>query len=120
MIQGGGFTERIEEKETKDPIKNEADNGLRNRRGTIAMARLPTPHSATSQFFINTVNNDSLDHRGKSPERFGYAVFGEVIEGMEVVDAISKVRTGIRNGMGDVPLEPVLIQKASLVEGKVD
>ncbi len=120
MIQGGGFTERMEQKETKGPIKNEADNGLRNRRGTIAMARLPSPHSATSQFFINTVNNGSLDHRGKSPERFGYAVFGEVIEGMEVVDEISKVRTGMRNGMRDVPLEPVLIQKASLVGGKGD
>ncbi len=120
MIQGGGFTERMEEKKTKGPIKNEADNGLRNRRGTIAMARLPNPHSATSQFFINTVNNDSLDHKGRSPERFGYAVFGKVIEGMEVVDAISKVRTGMRNGMADVPLEPVVIQKASLVGGKGD
>jgi cyclophilin family peptidyl-prolyl cis-trans isomerase len=120
MIQGGGFTERMEEKETKGPIKNEADNGLRNRRGTIAMARLPDPDSATSQFFINTVNNRSLDHKGKSPERFGYAVFGKVIEGMEVVDAISKVRTGIRKRMADVPLEPVLIHKASLVGGKGD
>lgn len=120
MIQGGGFTERMEEKKTKGPIKNEADNGLRNRRGTIAMARLPNPHSATSQFFINTVNNDSLDHKGRSPERFGYAVFGKVIEGMEVVDTISKVRTGMRNGMADVPLEPVVIQKASLVGGKGD
>lgn len=120
MIQGGGFTESMEEKETKDPIKNEADNGLKNKRGTIAMARLPDPHSATSQFFINTVNNNSLDHRGKSPQRFGYAVFGEVIEGMEVVDAISKVRTGTRNRMADVPRETVLIQKASLVGGKGD
>ena len=120
MIQGGGFTERMEQKKTKGPIKNEADNGLRNRRGTIAMARLPNPHSATSQFFINTVNNDSLDNKGRSPERFGYAVFGKVIEGMEVVDAISKVRTGIRKRMADVPLEPVLVQKASLVGGKGD
>ena len=120
MIQGGGFTERMEQKKTKGPIKNEADNGLRNRRGTIAMARLPNPHSATSQFFINTVNNDSLDNKGRSPERFGYAVFGKVIEGMEVVDAISKVRTGIRKRMADVPLEPVLIHKASLMGGKGD
>jgi len=120
MIQGGGFTERMEQKKTKGPIKNEADNGLRNRRGTIAMARLPNPHSATSQFFINTVNNDSLDNKGRSPERFGYAVFGKVIEGMEVVDAISKVRTGIRKRMADVPLEQVLIHKASLVGGKGD
>ncbi len=120
MIQGGGFTERMKQKETKGPIKNEADNGLKNRRGTIAMARTPNPHSATSQFFINTVNNEALDHKGKSPQLFGYAVFGKVIEGMEVVDAISKVRTGIRNRMEDVPLEPVIIQKASLVGGNGD
>lgn len=120
MIQGGGFTESMEQKETKSPIRNEADNGLKNRRGTIAMARLPDPHSATSQFFINTVNNDPLDHKGRSQQRFGYAVFGEVIEGMEVVDAISNVRTGIRTRMADVPLEPILIQKASLVGAKGD
>lgn len=117
MIQGGGFTSVHARKETADPIRNEADNGLRNRRGTVAYARTGDPHSATSQFFINTVNNTSLDHRGKTPATWGYTVFGEVIEGMEeVVDEISAVATGgaMLGGMPapNVPQERVIINSA--------
>ena len=112
MIQGGGFTVDMKMKPGRSPIRNEADNGLKNERGTIAMARTPDPHSASSQFFINTVDNDFLNHKRKDPRGWGYAVFGRVVEGMEVVDAISAVKTGIRGMYQDVPVEPVLIKRA--------
>jgi cyclophilin family peptidyl-prolyl cis-trans isomerase len=113
MIQGGGFTPDMTQKPTKPPIQNEADNGLRNDRGTIAMARTADPNSASAQFFINTVNNDSLNHRSKTPQGWGYTVFGKVVEGMDVVDAIAKVATGNRGGNQNVPTEPVIIKKAT-------
>ncbi|MGD9079986.1 MAG: peptidylprolyl isomerase [Desulfobacterales bacterium] len=112
MIQGGGFTADMQQKKTRAPIDNEANNGLRNERGTIAMARTSDPHSATAQFFINTKNNDFLNHRGKSPQGWGYAVFGRVAEGMAVVDAISGVKTATRGPFRDVPTDPVVIRKA--------
>lgn len=105
MIQGGGFTKDLQQKPTRGPIKNEAGNGLKNDRGTLAMARRGDPDSATSQFFINVVNNDSLNC--PRPDGYGYAVFGKVVEGMDIVDQIKAVPTGVRNGMGDVPVEPV-------------
>ncbi len=118
MIQGGGFTKEMKEKGTKyPPIKNEADNGLKNGRGTIAMARTSVVDSATAQFFINTVNNDFLDHRSKSPQGYGYAVFGKVIEGMDVVDKIRAVPTGTAGMHQDVPKQPVVILKATVVAG---
>ena len=116
MIQGGGFTEAMDRKRTRAPIRNEADNGLKNRRGTLAMARTSDIHSATSQFFINTVDNAFLDHRSKDMRGYGYCVFGEVTEGMDVVDAIRRVRTGNRAGMDDVPVEPVIIHSIRRVE----
>lgn len=117
MIQGGGFDERMNKKITKAPITNEADNGLRNRIGTIAMARTNDPHSASSQFFINVAQNSFLDHKEKSSSQaWGYAVFGKVINGMSVVNKIRNVRTGYKNGMGDVPLEAVKILKVRRVE----
>jgi cyclophilin family peptidyl-prolyl cis-trans isomerase len=109
MIQGGGFDQHLRQKPTHAPIKNEAMNGLKNRRGTIAMARTMVVDSATSQFFINVVDNGFLDFRAPTAQGFGYCVFGEVIEGMEVVDAIKVVPTGNAAGMGDVPKEPVVI-----------
>lgn len=112
MVQGGGFTEDMAQKETGGTIQNEADNGVKNKRGTVAMARRPDPHSATAQFFVNTVDNAFLDHRSKDAQGWGYAVFGEVVEGMDVVDAVTKVKTGRHGGMGDVPVEPVIIEKA--------
>jgi cyclophilin family peptidyl-prolyl cis-trans isomerase len=113
MIQGGGFTTKLEKKKTQDPIINEAKNGLSNVRGTIAMARTNDPNSATSQFFINHVDNTPLDYANdQSP---GYAVFGKVIEGMDVVDAIAVVKTTTRSGMDDVPVEPIQIKSASIV-----
>jgi cyclophilin family peptidyl-prolyl cis-trans isomerase len=115
MIQGGGFTPDMEQKPTKPPIKNEADNGLRNEAGTIAMARTNVVDSATSQFFINQVDNDFLNH---SPQNFGYAVFGRVIEGMDVVNRIANVRTGVYGPFQDVPIEPVVIKSVRLVESK--
>jgi peptidyl-prolyl cis-trans isomerase B (cyclophilin B) len=115
MIQGGGLTETMERKPTRDPIENEAANGLKNRRGSIAMARTGDPHSATAQFFINTVDNPSLDFRDKSVAGWGYCVFGRVVQGMEVVDAIEAVQTGRRAGRQDVPLEPVILRRASVV-----
>jgi cyclophilin family peptidyl-prolyl cis-trans isomerase len=99
------------------PIKNEADNGLKNDRGTLAMARTSVVDSATAQFFINTVNNDFLNHRAKSPQGYGYAVFGKVIEGMDVVDKIRAVPTASSGMHQDVPKQPVVIQKATVVEG---
>ena len=116
MIQGGGFTADMRQKSTKAPIANEADNGLKNGRGTIAMARTSDPHSATSQFFINLTDNAFLDHKGKTPQGWGYAVFGEVVEGMEMVDAIARVATGTSGPHSDVPREPVVLDRVSLVE----
>lgn len=112
MIQGGGFTSDMKQKPTKASIKNESDNGLRNERGAISMARLSEPHTASAQFFINLRDNRSLDHSGKG---WGYAVFGKVVEGMEVVDSIAGVRTTTKGPYGDVPVEPIVIRKASVV-----
>ena len=114
VIQGGGFTPDMTKKETQPPIENEADNGLRNLRGTICMARTNDPHSATSQFFINTKDNPMLDHQDKI-RNWGYAVFGKVTTGLDVVDAIEAVDTGSRDGYQDVPLEPVVIESARVV-----
>ena len=109
MLQGGGFTRDMQKKPTKPPVKNEADNGLKNDRGTIAMARTQAPHSASSQFFINTVDNAFLNYKSQTTSGWGYAVFGKVIKGMEVVDAISKVSTGSQGRFRDVPKTPVEI-----------
>lgn len=114
MIQGGGFTADMRQKPTQAAIKNEAGNGLKNLRGTLAMARTQVVDSATCQFFINLVDNAFLDHKGQSANAFGYAVFGKVIAGMDVVDAIAKVATGNKDGHQDVPKEAVVIEKASL------
>jgi cyclophilin family peptidyl-prolyl cis-trans isomerase len=114
MIQGGGFDPQMSQKETRPPIKNEAANGLENRSGTIAMARTNVVDSATAQFFINLTDNDFLNHRSASAEGFGYAVFGHVIDGMEVVQSIAKVRTGNRGFHQDVPVEAVVIRSARL------
>ncbi len=116
MIQGGGFTEKMDRKETREPIKNEASAVLKNRRGTIAMARTGVIDSATSQFFINTVDNAALDHRDDTPRGFGYAVFGEVVEGMDVVDRIGKVKTTTVGPYADVPEKPVVIESVERVE----
>lgn len=112
MIQGGGFTPDMKQKTGRAPIKNEAKNGQKNLRGTLAMARTQDIDSATSQFFINLVDNDFLDHR---PGNYGYAVFGQVISGMDVVDAIAQVKTGRRGVHDDVPLEPVVIHKVTRI-----
>lgn len=115
MIQGGGYTADYQRKETRAPIENEADNGLRNRRGTVAMARTTDPHSATAQFFINVADNDFLDHSGKSRRGWGYAVFGEVLSGLGVVDEISRVRTGPAGPFPkDVPRQSVVIERAAI------
>ncbi|HMA47105.1 MAG TPA: peptidylprolyl isomerase, partial [Frankiaceae bacterium] len=116
MIQGGGFTADMVQKPTRAPIANEADNGLKNKRGTVAMARTGDPHSATAQFFVNTVDNAFLDFRSKDAQGWGYTVFGKVVEGLEVVDAIVKVRTTSKGPFQDVPAEPVVIRKATVVE----
>jgi cyclophilin family peptidyl-prolyl cis-trans isomerase len=116
MIQGGGFDEKMSQRGTRPSIENEADNGLKNKRGTVAMARTNDPHSASAQFFVNTVDNGFLDHQSKDARGWGYAVFGRVVEGMDVVDAIAKVATGNRGPFQDVPLEAVVIRKASVVE----
>ena len=115
MIQGGGMTADMEQKRNQAPIKNEADNGLKNKRGTIAMARTQVVDSATSQFFINLVDNPYLDHQDPSPQGYGYAVFGTVTEGMETVDAIADVATGNIGMHQNVPVEPVVIEKASVL-----
>lgn len=114
MIQGGGMTPDMEQKPTRDPIQNESGNGLHNARGTVAMARTNAPHSATSQFFINTVDNTFLNREGAS-DGWGYCVFGKVVEGMDVVDAIRSVKTGRRSFYQDVPTEDVLIERAEVV-----
>jgi peptidyl-prolyl cis-trans isomerase B (cyclophilin B) len=116
MIQGGGFTPDMKRKQTEMPVQNEANNGLKNKRGTVAMARTPDPHSATDQFFINTKSNGFLNHKDTTPQGWGYAVFGKVIKGMDVVDAISGVKTGKKGMMGDVPVEPVKIIKMTIKE----
>jgi peptidyl-prolyl cis-trans isomerase A (cyclophilin A) len=113
VIQGGGYTREMAEKPTRPPIQNEATNGLGNRRGTLAMARLRSARSATSQFYINLANNPGLDHRGFSPDDFGYAVFGRVLSGMDVVDAIGAAKTGPRDGMDDVPVTPIVIKSVT-------
>jgi peptidyl-prolyl cis-trans isomerase B (cyclophilin B) len=116
MIQGGGFTADMKRKPAGEPIKNEADNGLKNERGTIAMARTNDPHSATAQFFINTVNNDFLNHKSKTNQGWGYVVFGKVIAGMDVVDAISSVKTVTRGMYRDVPAETIEIRRAVVLK----
>jgi len=117
MIQGGGFTADFQRKTTNAPIQNEADNGLHNVRGSIAMARTGDPHSATAQFFINTVDNAFLDHRAKTQRGWGYAVFGRVVSGMDVVDRISAVPTGSRGPYQDVPKDAVIIEQATRADG---
>ncbi|MEZ5444436.1 MAG: peptidylprolyl isomerase [Gammaproteobacteria bacterium] len=116
MIQGGGFESGLRQKPTREPIQNEANNGLSNETGTIAMARTMAPHSASAQFFINVKDNTFLDHTAPTSQGWGYAVFGKVVEGMDVVNDIRKVRTGSRGGHDDVPLEDVTINKAIVVE----
>lgn len=115
MIQGGGFTPGMKQKPTRPPIESEANNGLSNKRGAIAMARTADPHSATAQFFINVVDNDFLDFRAPVGNGWGYCVFGKVVEGMEVVDRIKGVPTGNRGFHQDVPLEDVIIEKAEVI-----
>ena len=115
MIQGGGMESGLKEKKTRAPIQNEADNGLSNTRGSIAMARTSDPHSASAQFFINLVDNDFLNHSSKSAQGWGYAVFGKVVAGMEVVDEIAKVKTGRFAGHADVPTEDIVIEKAEIL-----
>ena len=114
MVQGGGFTPEMRQKPTLPPIRNEAANGLKNLRGTVAMARTMVVDSATSQFFINLVDYAFLDYRAPNPQGFGYAVFGHVTQGMDVVDQIARVKTGRRGPFSDVPVEPVLIKKVTV------
>ncbi len=116
MIQGGGMTPDMKEKKNHEPIKNEAGNGLPNKRGSLAMARTQVVDSATSQFFINLVDNDFLNHKAPTPQEFGYAVFGQVVEGMDSVDIIARVATGNHGFHQDVPIEPVLIKSAVMVD----
>ncbi|MEY4428244.1 MAG: hypothetical protein RLZZ182_933 [Pseudomonadota bacterium] len=115
MIQGGGFEAGMKQKATRDPIKNEANNGLKNDKYTVAMARTSEPHSASAQFFVNAVNNDFLNFKSESSQGWGYAVFGKVVAGTEVIDAIEKVRTGRKGFHDDVPLEDVLVTKATVL-----
>lgn len=115
MVQGGGFTPDMTEKPTRAPVQNEADNRVLNQRGTVAMARTPDPHSARGQFFINLKNNGFLNHTAKTSQGWGYTVFGQVVEGMEVVDSIATVQTTTKGTYGDVPVQPILIQKATVV-----
>lgn len=114
MIQGGGFDKDMQESETRAPIENEADNGLKNNTGTVAMARTQDPHSASAQFFINVNDNDFLNHSGKNMQGWGYAVFGQVIEGMDVVDKIKAVSTGNHGMHQDVPKESIVIETATV------
>jgi peptidyl-prolyl cis-trans isomerase B (cyclophilin B) len=115
MIQGGGMEPGMKQKTCNAPVENEAGNGLKNKRGTVAMARTNDPHSATAQFFINTVDNDFLDFKAPSGQGWGYCVFGEVVEGLDVVDKIRAVKTGNKGGHQDVPAEDVIIEKAEVV-----
>ena len=116
MIQGGGFDADMSQKETGAPIENEANNGLKNLRGSIAMARTQDPHSATAQFFINVKDNDFLNHTGENMQGWGYAVFGKVAEGEDVLDKIPCVQTGSRAGHQDVPVEPIIIESVTIVD----
>jgi cyclophilin family peptidyl-prolyl cis-trans isomerase len=116
MIQCGGLNAEMRQKQGRPPIKNEAANGLKNERGTVAMARFPDPDSATSQFFINLKSNGSLNHADNTPEGFGYCVFGKVVAGMDVVDEIAKVPTASRRGHGNVPIAPITILSTSVVK----
>ena len=116
MIQGGGFTSDLNKKETRSPIKNEADNGLKNEVGTLAYARTNIVNSATSQFFINLVDNNYLNHRAKTPTGYGYAVFGKVIKGMPVVNKIANVKTVSRKGYRDVPINPIVIKSVKVLK----
>ncbi len=116
MIQGGGFDADMSPRKTKDPILNEAKNGLSNKKGTIAMARTMDPHSASAQFFINVNDNGFLDHTAETTEGWGYAVFGEVVDGMDVVNRIKEVATTMKAGHQDVPVESVIIEKAEIIE----
>lgn len=115
MIQGGGFEPGMKQKPTREPVKNEADNGLKNNVYTIAMARTSAPHSASAQFFINVGNNDFLNHTAPTPQGWGYCVFGKVVDGTDVVDRIRKVKTGSKGVHQDVPVEDVVIEKAEVV-----
>lgn len=116
MVQGGGFTEDFQQKETREMIQNEADNGLQNLTGTLAMARTNDPHSATAQFFINVKDNSFLNHSGKNTSGWGYCVFGKVVDGMDVVNKIKGVKTGTKGFHQDVPKEAVIIQSATITE----
>ncbi len=115
MIQGGGLTPDMNQKSGRAPIRNEADNGLKNRLGTVAMARTADPHSATSQFFINLKDNDFLDHRSPTSQGWGYCVFGQVVDGMDVVEAIAQAATTSRRGHQNVPVENVFIEKTEVI-----
>ena len=115
MIQGGGFEPGMRQKPTRDSIKNEADNGLKNERYTVSMARTSEPHSASSQFFINVKDNGFLDHTAQNTQGWGYCVFGKVVEGRDVVDKIKQVKTGKRGGHADVPVEDVIIEHVEVV-----
>jgi len=117
MVQGGGFDVSMDQKETRANIENEADNGLTNDEGTLAMARTMDPHSASAQFFINVGDNAFLNHSGKNSQGWGYAVFGKVVEGMDVVNTIKKVSTTSKSGHQDVPADPVVIESATMIEG---
>ncbi len=116
MIQGGGFEPGMKQKQTRNPIKNEADNGLENNRGTIAMARTADPHSATAQFFINIFDNHSLNYSSPTPQGWGYCVFGQVVQGMDIVDIIRDVETGNRTPHADVPVEDIIIESATVTD----
>lgn len=116
MIQGGGFDGDMKQKPTNETIPNEANNGLKNSKGSIAMARTSAPHSASAQFFFNVIDNTNLDFTSETPHGWGYAVFGQVVEGLDIVLSIEEVATGNHGGHQNVPLEPVIIQKATLVE----
>lgn len=118
MIQGGGLSEDMQKKTTKEPVVNEADNGLKNRLGTVAMARTNLPHSATAQFFINTADNSFLDHKQKTSTGWGYCVFGKVVEGMDTMISIEKVTTGTKSGRKNVPITPVIIKQVVLEKNK--
>ena len=115
MIQGGGFDDAMQQKPTRSSIKNEANNGLHNEKGTVAMARTSDPHSATAQFFINLKDNDFLDNASDTPQGWGYAVFGKVVGGMDVVEKIAQVKTGVKGMHRDVPLETVKIERVEIV-----
>ncbi|HMA62752.1 MAG TPA: peptidylprolyl isomerase [bacterium] len=119
MIQGGGLTPDLQKKTTQDPIRNEADNGLKNERGTIAMARTRDPHSATSQFFINLQNNQQLNFTAKNKRGWGYCVFGEVTDGMDIVDQIAGTKTGAKAGRQNVPVDDIIIKKVELKDDNI-